>query len=213
MLHLFLLINNLFMTIEMNRLLNLNNTSEEIFENKLFNPFDFQQIMADEGNDLDLNYFNNHPEAVILPYYTIDEFSCACNNLLKNSFSILQIKIRSMNKNFEKLHECLNVVKGKFSIIALTETWCNDDRADKNSAWQISNHTSILQIRQTGQKGGGIPLFVHNNFDFRIIERGNLCNDDIEYLTVEILKNKDKNIILKYILKLYINYNSNSQII
>ena len=36
-----------------------------------------------------------------------------------------------MNKNFEKLQKYLNVVKGKFSIIGLTETWCNYDRADK----------------------------------------------------------------------------------
>ena len=42
-----------------------------------------------------------------------------------------------MNKNFEKLQEYLNVLKGKFSIIALPETWCNEGRADKNSAWQI----------------------------------------------------------------------------
>ena len=36
---------------------------------------------------------------------------------------------------------------------------------------------------------------MHNNFDFKIIKRGNICNDDVEYLTVEILRNKDKNII------------------
>ena len=97
-----------------------------------------------------------------------------------------------MNKNCEKLQEYLNVIKGKFSIIALTETWCNDDRADKNSAWKISNYTPIHQIRQTEQKRGGIALFVHNNFDFKIIKRGNICNDEIEYLTVEILRNKEK---------------------
>ena len=72
-----------------------------------------------------------------------------------------------MNKNFEKLQEYLNVVKGKFSIIALTETWCDDDRADKNSEWQISNYTLIHQIRQTGKKGGGIALFVRNNLILR----------------------------------------------
>ena len=82
--------------------------------------------MDDEGNDADLIFFNDHSEAVSLLYYTIGEFSCASNGLLKNSFSILQINIRSMNKNFEKLQEYLNVVKGKFSIIALTEMWCND---------------------------------------------------------------------------------------
>ena len=46
-----------------------------------------------------------------------------------------------MNKSFEKLQEYLNVVKGKSSIIALTKMWCNDDRADKDSTWQISNYT------------------------------------------------------------------------
>ena len=54
------------MTLEMNPLLSGNNTSEEGFEKKLFNPFDFQQIMGDEGNDPDLKFFNDHSEAVSL---------------------------------------------------------------------------------------------------------------------------------------------------
>ena len=42
-------------------------------------------------------------------------------------------------------------------------------------------------------------LFAHNNFDFKIIKRGNICNHDIEYVTVEILRSKDKNIIFSCI--------------
>ena len=126
--------------------------------------------MDDEGNDLDLNFFNDYSGAVRSPYYTIDELSCACNSLLKNSFSILQINIKSMNKSFEILQEYVNVVKGKFRIIALTETWCKDDKAEKNSVWQISNYTPIHQIRQTEQKRRVIALFMHNNFDFKIIK-------------------------------------------
>ena len=46
-----------------------------------------------------------------------------------------------MSKNFEKLQEYLDVaIPCKFGIIALTEMWRNDDRGDKNSAWQISNY-------------------------------------------------------------------------
>ena len=41
------------MTLEMHFLLCINNTSAESFENKLFNPFSFQYIMDDEGNDPD----------------------------------------------------------------------------------------------------------------------------------------------------------------
>ena len=81
MLHLFFLINNLLMTLEMNPLLSVNITLDESFGHKLFNPFDFQQIMDDEGNDPDLNFFNDHSEVVKSPYYTIDEFSCASNSL------------------------------------------------------------------------------------------------------------------------------------
>ena len=55
------------MTLEMNPLLSVNNTLDESFENKLFNPFDLQQIMDDEGNDPDLNFFNDHSEAVSSP--------------------------------------------------------------------------------------------------------------------------------------------------
>ena len=95
----------------MNPSLSINNTSEESFENKLFNPFDFQKIMDDEGNDADLNFFNNHSESFSSPYYTIDEFSCASNSVLKSSFPILQVNIRSMNKVFEKLQEYLNYGK------------------------------------------------------------------------------------------------------
>ena len=54
------------MTLEINPLYSVNNTLDESFKNKLFNPFDFQQIMDDEGNDPDLNFFNDHSEAVRL---------------------------------------------------------------------------------------------------------------------------------------------------
>ena len=57
----------------------------------------------------------------------------------------------------------------------------------------------IHQIRQTGQNGAIIALFVHYNFDFKIIRRTNICNDDIEYLIVEVLRNKSKNNFFLYL--------------
>ena len=89
--------------------------------------------MGDENNDPDINFFNEKSEAVNSPYYNADKFNSSSRNLLKNSFSVLHINIRSMNKNFEKLHEYLSHVKGNFSIKVLTETWCSDNKADKNS--------------------------------------------------------------------------------
>ena len=63
-----------------------------------------------------------------------------------------------MNKSFEKLHEYLSHVKRNLSIIALTETWCSANKADKMSLWQLPNYTLTHQIRNSGQKGRGIGL-------------------------------------------------------
>ena len=119
------------------------------FENILFNLFDSQNVLSDENNDPDINFFNKKSEVVNWPYYNVDKFYSSSQNLLKNSFSVLHINIRSMNKNFEKLREYLSHAKGNFSVIALTETWCNDDETDKNSLWQLPNYTAIHQIRNS----------------------------------------------------------------
>ena len=108
-------------------------------ENILFNPFDSQNILSDENNDPEINFFNEKSDAVKSPYYNVDKFNSSSQNLLKNSFSVLHINIRSMSKNFEKLCEYLSHVKGNFSIIALAETWCSDDKVNKNSLWQLPN--------------------------------------------------------------------------
>ena len=92
------------------------------FENKFFNPFDSQNIWSDENNDPDINFFNEKSETVKSSYYNMDKFNSSSQNLLKNSFSVLHINIRSMNKTFEKFREYLSHVKGNLSIIALTET-------------------------------------------------------------------------------------------
>ena len=46
--------------------------------------------------------------------------------------------------------------------------WCNGNKAAKNSLLQLPNETPIHQIRNNGQKGGGVTLFVHNSLDFKI---------------------------------------------
>ena len=75
----------------------------ENFENMLFNPFDSKNILSDENYDPDINFFNEKSEAVNSPYYNVDKFNSSSHYLLKNSFSVLHINIRSMNNNSEKL--------------------------------------------------------------------------------------------------------------
>ena len=73
-------------------------------------------MLSDENNDPDISFFNEKSEAVNSPYYNVDKCNCSSQNLLKNSFSVLHINIRSMKKYFEKLREYLSHVKGNFRI-------------------------------------------------------------------------------------------------
>ena len=129
------------------------------------------------------------------------KFNFSSQNLLKNSLSVLHINIGSLNKKFEKLREHLSYVKGNFRIIALTETWCSDDKEDKNLLWQLPNYTAIHQIRNSGQKGEGITLYVHNSLNYKIPKNKNINNNDIEYLNIEIVTKTSKNVIVSCILR------------
>ena len=51
-----------------------------------------------------------------------------------------------MNKYFEKLCEYLSHVKGNFSIIALTEKWYCDDKANKTSLWRLPIKQQYIEL-------------------------------------------------------------------
>ena len=122
-------------------------------EKQVFNPFDFQKVLIDESNDLDVNFFNDKAEAADSYYFSIGEFNSSSQNICKNSFSILHINIRSLNGNFENLREYLSLFKRDFNVVALAEMWCNDDKATQNSLMQLSNYIPLHEIRNSGQRG------------------------------------------------------------
>ena len=124
----------------MNPLQDLDSSTEGHFEKQIFNPFDFQKVLIDESNDPDINLFSDKYEAMDSPYFSIDEFVSSSQKLHKNSFSVLHINIRSLNKNFEKLREYLSLVKRELDVVTLTETW-NGDQAAQNSSLQLPNYT------------------------------------------------------------------------
>ena len=151
----------------MNPLQDLDISTEGHFGKQVFNPFDFQKVLIDEGNDPDINFFNDKSETVDLPYFSPDEFNSSSKKLLKNYFFVLHINIRSLNK----VREYLSLVKRDFSVVALTETWFNDDKAAQNSLLQLPNYTPIHQIKNNGQRGGGVVLYVHKSLNFKILNK------------------------------------------
>ena len=155
--------------------------------------------MIDEGNDPDINFFNDKSETVDSPCFSIDEFYSSSEKLLKNSSSVLHINIRSLNKNFERLRKYLSLVKRDFSVLTLTETWRNGETAAQKSLLQLPNYTLIHQIRNNGQRGGGVVLYVHDSLNFEILKKQSINSNNLESACIEIVRKNAKNIIVSCI--------------
>ena len=122
---------------------NISNKNTANSHENIFTPFDFQCILNNDDNNLDINLFNNKYDAVNSPYFSLAEVLCKVEKLFENSFSVYHINNRSLNKNFDKFLQFLSIMKNEFDIIAISEMWCNDHNININSLYQILNYTPI----------------------------------------------------------------------
>ena len=115
---------------------------ERSFESLCFNPFLVKDYLNDTNQHPDVNFYNDI-SSVETSYLS----PCEANNKLKSftseTFSILHLNIRSMNKNFEALREFYESLDTNFSIICLSETWANEGNFDKNSLFQLEEYNPI----------------------------------------------------------------------
>ena len=128
------------------------------FENTKANLF-LPDVYTDEASDPDLNFYNEKLQELNSEYYSVEEISKFSEKLEKDTFSIFHLNIRSLNKNIDKLKDLLSLLKGKFSIIVLTETWA-DETAKSNSLFRIPNYVAIHQIRNSNR--GGRDLYIYS---------------------------------------------------
>ena len=117
-------------------------TISENFEH--FQYFNFEadfleneNFFNEEINSVECTYYTHE-----CTYYTHEECVSFSSNLNEN-FSIMHLNIRSLHENIDKLKDFLNDIKGKFSVIVLSETWIDDDKADLNSLFHIPNYSFI----------------------------------------------------------------------
>ena len=82
----------------------------------------------------------------------------------------------------------LSNVNLSFSIIWLSETWLNDSNVD-NSNYELPNDVSAHQIRNRYEEGG-VLVYIHKNFKFKIRNDLSINNKDIESIDVELLNVK-----------------------
>ena len=109
------------------------------FESKLFS---FQSVLFSDNNDPDKKFFNDKLQEIDSPYFSLENFTTISEKLNRNNFSLLHLNIRSLNKNIDDFREFLASFKGSFSVIVLTECWC-DETAINNSLLNLENDNSV----------------------------------------------------------------------
>ena len=94
-------------------------------------------------------------------YFNPKESPRTLNHFDKNSFSILHLNIRSLQKNFDSLCNLLMTLKSDFKVICITEIWCSHNSVNHN-LFKLPQYKRIHQVRKTG-KGVGIAVFLYES--------------------------------------------------
>lgn len=141
------------------------------------------KITPNDNLDPDSNYYNENLETKC---FSPSEFKSFSKN--NNDFSILNLNIRSMEKNFENFKDLLQRLNFKFHVICLTETWQKGDKMN----------ISKLNIPRTAEnrRGGGVCVFIQKSITYKRLQNLNVNNTDCESMCVEIINKNSKNLIL-----------------
>ena len=145
-----------------------------------------------EELELDFN-FDDPASYNFTKYITNHQFHDIVKDFENDTFSLLHVNIRSLNKHFDDLKLFLdNPTENPFSVIGLTETWVNQDL---NQPYSLSDYDFVVKNRQN-RIGGGVALYVHTKYNYIVRDEISLSNDFIESLFIEIIIPNSKNILI-----------------
>lgn len=171
-----------------NNTLNLNTFLEETMND---NNDSIPPIPEDTIDQLTITNQTSH-------YTTIDEIASAIN--LSNTFMILHINCRSLNKNFDKIKHLLQQFPALPAAITLSETWINNE--ETNNFYSLKNYTFISKARTEKKRGGGVAIYLLNQYTYTVHSSNDKFLKDVgEYCTIEIEMEKSQNIILTSLYK------------
>ena len=88
-----------------------------------------------------------------------------------------------MKKNFESFQEFFKDLMFNFSAICLSGKWCESVDATKNSNYKLNGYRSFHQIRNERQ-GGGLCIFLHESYTYKLRSDLNINSDAIEWLCI-----------------------------
>ena len=135
----------------------------------IFNPFELNsefELNPLINMDPDTQFFNHVGGCHISSdYYLEDAFNDKCQqkSVTPDSFSMIHLNIRSAPKNLNKFDSYLKILNIKFSLIAITETWYNDDNHD---LYGLDGYKMVEDYRKD-KRGGGAAIYVRDSIVYK----------------------------------------------
>ena len=132
---------------------------EPSFETMRFNPFLANNSLYDSNQNPDVNFYDNI-SSLESNYLTPSKIDKNFQNFSKESFSVLHLNSKSMNKNFEAFQDFCKSLNTKFIIICFTETWANDSDINQDSLFQLEGYILYIKLENVAKEGGLLYLSV-----------------------------------------------------
>ena len=113
-------------------------------------------------------------------YISLEQYQ----NLFSNddALNIIHFNIRSLEHNLVHLEALLSTLSKVPDIIALTETWLNEDNMN---LYSIEGYTAFHIVREP-LKHGGVSLFVREHLNCEKIEQFSYLNNTIEICSIVV---------------------------
>ena len=163
-----------------------NNRSSGVFHESVV------QSMNSQSKNLDTVFDPNDDTYQHTPSFYYTESLLATKHPT-NDFLMLHCNIRSANKNFEAFRSLLLNSKLNCSVIGLSETWFTN--STHLPYYSLPGYDLITNNR-TEKAGGGVGLYVSQNYEYELRPELNYMSDFIETLFAEIIIPGDKNILV-----------------
>ena len=80
----------------------------------------------------DVNLYQNNVSQVEANYFLMNEVKSSFTNFDPNAFSVLDLNITGMEKNFKNVKEFLKNLSVSFSAIWFSEKWCKSQDESQN---------------------------------------------------------------------------------
>ena len=96
-------------------------------------------------------------------------------------YRFLCLNIRSLLPKLDEFTTTLHMMKHKFAVICLTETWLNGNILNLAN---IKGYKSYHKVGE-GRRGGGVSIYIDESVSCKILDDYNVSSDCIECLFIQ----------------------------